>query len=91
MSVAPAPAKVQNKQAKMPKSMISDPGWFDGDRKNFEDWWRWIRLSFKSNRAIETNNRITTILAQLRKGIAGIYSQKKQIPRIGTSFLKKSR
>jgi len=39
MSTAPAPA-VSNKniQTEMPKSMVLDPGWFDGDRTKFEDW-----------------------------------------------------
>jgi len=26
----------------MLKSMALDPGWFDGDWTNFEDWWRGI-------------------------------------------------
>jgi len=43
----------------------------------FEDWWRGIRLFLKSNRVMETNNRITAILARLRGGVAGIYTQKK--------------
>jgi len=34
-------------------------------------------LFLKSNRVIETNNRITAILACLRGGVAGIYTQKK--------------
>ena len=43
----------------------------------FEDWWRGIRLFLKSNRVIETNDRITVILAYLRGGVAGIYTQRK--------------
>jgi len=57
--------------------MVPDPGWFDGDRSKFEDWWRGIRLSLKSNRVIETDDRITAILSRLRGGVAGIYAQKK--------------
>jgi len=34
-------------------------------------------LFLKSNRVIETDNRITAILACLREGVAGIYAQKK--------------
>ena len=34
-------------------------------------------MFFKSNRVIETDNRITAILAHLRGGVAGIYTQKK--------------
>jgi len=75
MSVAPVLAMTDNnKQAVMPKNMVPDPGWFDGDRTKFEDWWRKIQLFLKSNRVMETDNRITVILAHLRGGIAGIYT-----------------
>ena len=81
MSVAqPATAAAavsENVQAGLPKSMVPDPGWFDGDRSKFEDWWRGIRLFLKSNRVNGTDNRITAILARLRGNVAGIYTQKK--------------
>ena len=77
MSVAPAAAENENVQAGLPKSMVLDPGWFDGDQSKFEDWWRGIRLFLKSNRATGTDDRITVILAHLREGVAGIYAQKK--------------
>ena len=80
MSVAPAPAAAavsENVQAGLPKNMVPDPGWFDGDQSKFEDWWRGIRLFLKSNRVNRTNDRITAILACLRGGVAEIYAQKK--------------
>jgi len=80
MSVAPATAAAaasENTQAGLPKSMVLDPGWFDGDRSKFEDWWREIRLFLKSNRVTGTDDRITVILAHLRGDVAGIYAQKK--------------
>ena len=80
MSTAPTPMAVEigrNVLAGMLKNMVPDPGWFDGDRTKFKDWWRGIRLFLKSNRVIETDNRITAILAHLRGGMAGIYAQKK--------------
>ena len=43
----------------------------------FEYWWRGIRLFLKSNRVMETDDRITAILACLRGGVAGIYAQQK--------------
>ena len=72
MSSAPAPAVTVNKniQIGMPKNIVLDPGWFDGDQTKFEDWWRGIRLFLKSN-------RITAILAYLKGGVAGIYAQRK--------------
>ena len=77
MSVAPATAAVavsENVQAGLPKSMIPDPGWFDGDQSKFEDWWRGIRLFLKSNRVNRMDDRITVILACLRGGVVGIYT-----------------
>ena len=67
-------ANVQNVQAGLPKSMVLDPEWFDGNQTKFEDWWREIRLFLKSNRVTATDNRITVIFAHLREGIAGIYT-----------------
>ena len=42
MSVAPAPAPMEvigqeNGQAGLPKNMVPDPEWFDGDQMKFED------------------------------------------------------
>ena len=36
-----------------------------------------MRLFFKSNRVMETDDRITVILACLREGVVGIYAQRK--------------
>ena len=77
MSTVPATTPVVNKSAGMPRSMVPDPGWFDGDQTKFEDWWREIRLFLKSNRVNRTDDKITAILARLRGGVAGIYAQKK--------------
>ena len=80
MSVAPATAATtinENVQAGLPKNMVLDPGWFNGDRSKFEDWWRGIRLFLKSNRVNGMDDRITVILARLRGDVAGIYTQKK--------------
>jgi len=74
----PAAAEVsENIQVGMSKNMVLDPGWFDSDQTKFEDWWRGMRLFLKSNRVMETDNRITVILACLRGGVAGIYMQRK--------------
>ena len=81
MSTAPVPAIAvaisENTQAGMPKNMVLDPRWFDSDQIKFKDWWRGMRLFLKSNRVIETNDRITEILAHLRGGVVDIYTQKK--------------
>jgi len=36
-----------------------------------------MRLFLKSNRVMETDDRITAILAHLRRGVVGIYTQRK--------------
>ena len=80
MSGTPAPGATitsENIQAGLPKSMVLDPGWFDGDQSKFEDWWRGIRLFLKRNRVNGMDDKITAILARLRGGVAGIYTQKK--------------
>jgi len=78
ISVAPAPAAAgvsENIQAGLLKNMVLDPRWFNSDRTKFEDWWRGMRLFLKSNRVMETNDRIMVILAHLRGGVVGIYVQ----------------
>ena len=80
MSVAPATmaaAVNKNVQAGLPKNMVLDPGWFNGDWSKFEDWWRGIRLFLKSNKVNGMDDKITAILARLRRDIVGIYAQKK--------------
>jgi len=77
MTGTPAPEATvasENIQAGLPKSIVPDPGWFDGDWSKFEDWWRGIRLFLKSNRVNGTDDKITAILACLRGGVAGIYA-----------------
>ena len=78
ISVAPAPAAFnENIQVVMPKNIVPDPGWFDSDQTKFKDWWRGMRLFLKSNRVMETDDRIIAILAHLRRGVADIYAQRK--------------
>ena len=78
MSTVPAPAPAnENVMAVMLKSIVPDLEWFDGNQTKFEDQQREIQLYLKSNRVMETNNRITAILACLRGGVAEIYAQKK--------------
>ena len=68
------PAIINNNiQAVILKSIVLDLEWFNRDRMKFEDWWRRIQLFLKSNRVIETDDRITVILACLREGVVGIY------------------
>ena len=75
MSEVSAPVTVNdNTQAIMLKSIVLNPGWFNRDQMKFEDWWRGIWLYLKSNRIMETNNRITAILVYLRGDVVEIYA-----------------
>ena len=75
--ITPVPIQESNIQAGISKSMVPNTGWFNRNRTKFEDWWREMRLFLKSNKVMETSDRITAILAYLRGGIVGIYAQKK--------------
>ena len=74
MSTALATAPTVNESAKMPRSTVLDPGWFDSDQMKFENWWRGIRLFLKSNRVTGMDDRITVILACLRGDVVEIYA-----------------
>ena len=78
ISKAPVPVTTNNNvQAVMPKNMVPNPEWFNRNWIKFEDWWKEMQLFFKSNRVMETNDRITVILIYLREDVVGIYVQKK--------------
>ena len=77
ISIAPVSTQGNKKHAGVPKNIVPDLEWFNRDRTKFKDWWRGIRLFLKSNRVMETNDRIIAILAHLRGGVASIYAQKK--------------
>ena len=77
MSTAPVLIQENNGQARVPKNIVPDSEQFNGDRIKFEDQQREIRLFLISNRIMRTDDRIIAILAHLRRGVAGIYAQKK--------------
>ena len=60
----------------MLKNMVPNPSQFNSDQTKFKDQQREIQLFLKNNRAIVIDNKITEVLAQLRRGIAEIYTQK---------------
>ena len=72
-----AAAVSKNAQAGLPKNIVPDLGWFNGDQSKFEDWWKGIRLFLKSNRVNRMDDRITAILACLKGDVVGLYTQKK--------------
>ena len=77
MLTALVPVNKNNEQIGLSKNIVSDLEWSDGNRIKFEDWWREMRLFLKSNKVMEIDDRIITILTCLKEGVAGIYIQKK--------------
>ena len=75
ISIVPKPV-VYNETVIL-KNMVLDPRWFDNNKRKFEDWWKRIQLFLKSNRVVATDDKIIIVLTQLRRGIVGIYAQKK--------------
>jgi len=67
-----APAEVVNH-----KSMVSEPGWFNGNRKTFKDWWRAMKLYLRVNKVIDANEKIMAVLGRFREGTARAFSQQK--------------
>ena len=68
MSIVPA-ATNENAQARVLRSMVSDPGWFDDDQTKFEDWWRGIRLFLKSNRVTGTYHKLHSACISTTSGL----------------------
>jgi len=56
---ASAPTEVVNH-----KSMVPEPGWFNRDRKTFEDWWRAMKLYLRANKITDTDEKIIAVLGR---------------------------
>jgi len=59
------------------KSTVPEPGWFDGNRRTFEDWWRAMRLYLKANRITGAEDKVTVVLSRFRGGTTGAFAQHK--------------
>jgi len=59
------------------KSMVPEPGWFNGDRKTFEDWWRAMKLYLRANKITDADKKIIAVLGRFRGGTAGAFAQQK--------------
>jgi len=46
------------------KLMVPEPGWFNGDRKTFEDWWRAMKLYLRANKITDVNEKIIAVLGR---------------------------
>jgi len=59
MAPVSAPTEVVNH-----KSIVPEPGWFNEDRKTFEDWWRAMKLYLRANKVTDANEKIIAVLGR---------------------------
>jgi len=59
------------------KSTVPEPGWFNGNRRGSEDWWRAMRLYLKANRITGAEDKVTAVLSRFHEGTAGAFAQQK--------------
>jgi len=59
------------------KSMVLEPEWFNRNRKEFEDWWRAMKLYLRANRITGAEDKVMAVLSRFRKGTAGAFFQQK--------------
>jgi hypothetical protein len=77
MSVNQGTRQAEGSQALVPmnrqgaKSLVPDPGFFDGEQKRFSDWWRGKKLFLKFNKVDSPNMQITATISWIRGGTAG--------------------
>jgi hypothetical protein len=55
--------------------MVPEPGFFDGTRSKFEDWWRQMKLYMRFNKIASADDKATAVLARFRGGTAGPFAQ----------------
>ena len=56
------------------KNAIPDPGYFEGNRNKFNDWWRGMTLWMKFNQFEEATAKILVSISRLRGDIPGFFA-----------------
>ena len=59
------------------KSLVPDPGFFDGTRSKFDDWWRNMKLFLRFNKVTSADDKAIAIIARMRGGTAGAFGDMK--------------
>ena len=59
------------------KSMVPEPGWFNGGRKTFKDWWRAMKLYLRANKVTDADEKIIAVLGRFQGETAGAFAQQK--------------
>jgi hypothetical protein len=71
---APESQALVQTNGQMGKSLVPDPGFFDGERKKFSDWWRGMKLFLKFNKVDSPDMKITATISRMRGGTAGNFA-----------------
>ena len=57
------------------KSMVPEPGFFDGDRTKFDDWWRQMKLFMRFNKIVAAEDKMLAVIARFKGGTAGQFAE----------------
>jgi hypothetical protein len=71
---APGSQALVQTNGQMGKSLVPDPGFFDGEQKKFSDWWRGMKLFLKFNKVESPDMKITATISRMRGGTAGNFA-----------------
>jgi hypothetical protein len=71
---APGSQALVQTNRQMGKSLVPDPGFFDGEQKKFSDWWRGMKLFLKFNKVKTPDMKIAATISQMRGGTAGNFA-----------------
>ena len=56
------------------KNAIPDPGYFEGNRNKFDDWWRGMILWMKFNKFEDAMTKILVTISRLKGEIPGFFA-----------------
>jgi hypothetical protein len=59
------------------KVLVPDPGFFEGDRTKFKDWYRTLAFYIRANNITSDDAKISIALSRMRGRIAGAYAEMK--------------
>jgi len=59
------------------KTLVPDPGFFDGTRTKFDDWWRNMKLFLRFNKVTAADDKAIAVISRMRGGTAGAFGDMK--------------
>src|ERR1700754_2786609 len=58
-----------------PKSTVPEPGCFNGNRAEINDWWRGMKFYMRFNKIKTADDKVTACVARMKGGTAGELAQ----------------